>query len=95
MPTRLSDLSSSNLDSRLQRVSYWEQLMILEPNSTVQPETTFTLSHKRRRSYVHARVAIMRSNFEKQKIFDPPGSSNKTLSSSGLMSMLLSVLEIV
>ena len=44
--TRLSDLSSSNFDNELPRVSSWEQLMILDPNSTVQPETTFMLSHK-------------------------------------------------
>ena len=41
------NLSSSNLDNKLPKVSSWEQLMILHPNSTVQPETTFTLSHKR------------------------------------------------
>ena len=43
-PDSLTSLSS-NLDSRLPRV--WKQLMILDPNGTVQPETTFTLSHKR------------------------------------------------
>jgi len=46
--------------------------MILDPSSTVQPETTFTLSHKR---------AIC----EEATCFDPPGSSNKTLSRSGLI----------
>ena len=46
--TRLSEnFSSSNLDNTLPKVFSWEQLMILDPNSTVQPETTFTLSHKR------------------------------------------------
>ena len=29
-----------------QKASSWEQLMILDTNNTVQPETTFTLSHK-------------------------------------------------
>ena len=42
--TQLSDnLSSSNLDNKF---SSWKQLMILDPNSTVQSETTFKLSHK-------------------------------------------------
>ena len=41
------NLTSSNLDNKLPKVSSWKQLMILHPNSTVQPETTSTLSHKR------------------------------------------------
>ena len=41
------NLSSSNLDNKLLKASSWEQLMILDLNSTVQPEMTFTLSHKR------------------------------------------------
>ena len=41
------NLSSSNLYNKLLKASSWEQLMILDPNSTVQPETTSTLSHKR------------------------------------------------
>ena len=69
--------------------------MILDPNSTVQPETTSTLSHKRS----HLCVCINSITwlnffffFSKWKIFNPPGSSNKTLSRSGLMNILKSLL---
>ena len=42
------NLSSSNLEKKLPKVFSWEQLMILDLNSTVQPEMTSTLSHKLR-----------------------------------------------
>ena len=57
--------------------------MILDPNSTVQPEMTFTLSHKRAIcGKAMCNCALIQSH--NQNFFDPPGSSNKTLSRSGL-----------
>ena len=92
-PTRLSEnltSRSANLDNKLPKASSWKQLMILDPNNTVQPETTFTLSHKRAiygeatctRALIHSRDWIF--FFQKRKNFDLPGSSNKRLSRSGL-----------
>ena len=85
------NLSSSYLNNKLAKVPSWEQLMILGPNSTVQPEMTFTLSHKLQMSHLwwsHVRVCINSitwSKFLKMKKFWPTGSSNKTLSRSGLI----------
>ena len=72
--------------------------MILDPNSTVQPETTFTLSHKRaicnmcNEATCMCTLILPRDQFfflEKQKNFDPLGSSNKTLSRSDLILPIL------
>ena len=67
--------------------------MILDSNNTVQPETTFTLSHKRAicdEATCTCINSITWSNFIifwKWKTFDPPGSSNKTLTRSGLIAI--------
>ena len=57
--------------------------MILNLNSTVQPEMTSTLSHKRAICDEATCTCVLShdQNFF-PKNFDPPGSSNKTLSSS-------------
>ena len=60
-------------------------------NSTVQPETTFMLSHKRaicgEATCTRVFNSLTRSIFffRKRKYFDPPGLSNKRLSRSGLI----------
>ena len=86
------NLSSSYLNNKLAKVSSWEQLMILGSNSAVQPEMTFTLSHKLQMSHLwrsHVCVCINSITwskfFENEKILTHPGSSNKTLSRSGLI----------
>ena len=64
--------------------------MVLDLNNTVQPETTFTLSHKRAicgevmctGALIHSQDRIL---FFVRKL-DPPGSSNKRLSRSDLIS---------
>ena len=64
--------------------------MILDPNSTVQPETTSTLSHKRAIcDEASCTCVLIQSHdqkffFRNRKNLDLPGSSNKTLSRSGL-----------
>ena len=62
--------------------------MILDLSSTVQPETTSMLSHKRAIcDEASCTCALIQSHdqcFWKRKNFDLPGSSNKTLSRSGL-----------
>ena len=68
------------------------QLMILDPNCTVQPETTFTLSHKwaicDKATCICTLIQLrdqISSFFQKRRNFDPPGSSNITLSRTGLI----------
>ena len=52
-------LSSSNLDKKLLNAFSWEQLMILDPISTVQPETTSTL--KPRMSYTSCACILIQA----------------------------------
>ena len=66
--------------------SSWEQLMILDPNNTVQPETTFTLSHKRAvcgeatctRALIHSQDRIFFFFFETEK-FGPAGLEQRKI----------------